>query len=70
MEAIARGMIEPLADGARSRVTITLDFEARGMVKLLVPLVVRRQARKQLPKNAQRLKERLERPRDRTSLDS
>jgi len=59
--AIAKGTIEPLDDGARSRVTIALDFEARGIGKLLVPLVIRRQARKQLPKNERQLKEILER---------
>jgi uncharacterized protein YndB with AHSA1/START domain len=56
-----KGTIEPLADGERSRVTIALDFEARGIGKLLVPLVVRRQARAEMPKNQQKLKELLER---------
>ncbi len=55
-----RGTIEPLDDGARSRVTIELDLEGHGIGKLLVPLVVRRQAQKELPKNQQNLKERLE----------
>jgi hypothetical protein len=55
-----RGTIEPLNDGMRSRVTIELDFEGHGIGKLLVPLVVRRQARKELPKNQQNLKDRLE----------
>jgi hypothetical protein len=58
--ATAKGTIQPLADGECSRVTIVLDFEAHGIGKLLVPLL-RRQARKQLPKNEQRLKEMLER---------
>ncbi|HET8872134.1 MAG TPA: SRPBCC family protein [Gaiellaceae bacterium] len=58
--ATAEGTIEPIDDGERSRVTIALDFEAHGIGKLLLPLV-RRQARKQLPKNEQRLKEVLER---------
>jgi hypothetical protein len=58
--AIAKGTIEPLDDGERSRLTIALDFEARGPGRLLLPLV-RRQARKQLPTNEQRLKEILER---------
>jgi uncharacterized protein YndB with AHSA1/START domain len=56
-----RGMVEPLDGGARSRVTIELDFEGHGIGKLLVPLVVRRQAQKEMPKNMQNLKERLER---------
>jgi uncharacterized protein YndB with AHSA1/START domain len=58
--AIAKGTVEPLADGERSRVAIAIDFEAHGIGKLLLPLV-RRQARKQLPKNEQQLKEVLER---------
>jgi uncharacterized protein YndB with AHSA1/START domain len=57
--ATAEGTIEPINDGEGSRVTIALDFEAQGVGKLLLPLV-RRQARKQLPKNEQRLKENLE----------
>jgi carbon monoxide dehydrogenase subunit G len=59
--AIANGTIEPLDDGERSRVTITLEFEGRGVGRLLVPLVIRREARKQLPRNEQKLKEVLER---------
>ncbi|HYZ77646.1 MAG TPA: SRPBCC family protein [Gaiellaceae bacterium] len=55
-----RGTIEPLDDGARSRVTIELDFEGHGLGKLLVPLVVRPQAQKEVPRNQQKLKERLE----------
>jgi uncharacterized membrane protein len=45
--------------GAGSRVTVELDFEGRGFGKLLLPLV-RSQARKDVPLNQQRLKERLE----------
>ncbi|MEZ0068925.1 uncharacterized protein YndB with AHSA1/START domain [Streptacidiphilus sp. MAP12-20] len=52
--------IEPLGNGDRSRVTIDLDFEAHGMGKLLVPLVVRPHARKEMPKNEQTLKHLLE----------
>ncbi len=47
LTAIARGGIEPLDGGEWSRVTIALEFEAHGMGKLLVPLVLM-QARKQL----------------------
>jgi uncharacterized protein YndB with AHSA1/START domain len=60
--ALAKTVIEPLDDGKRSRVTITLDFEARGIGRLLLPLVVRRQARKTLPEEARELKQILERP--------
>jgi uncharacterized protein YndB with AHSA1/START domain len=55
-----KGTIEPLDDGARSRVTIELDFEGHGIGKLLLPLVVRRQAQKEARRNQQKLKERLE----------
>jgi uncharacterized protein YndB with AHSA1/START domain len=50
--------VEPAGEG-RSRVTLELDFEGHGLGKLLLPLV-RRDARKQVPKDQQRLKERLE----------
>lgn len=60
VRAIGKGTVEPLDDGARSRVTIELDFEGNGIGKLLVPLVVRRQAQRELPRNLQSLKERLE----------
>jgi len=56
-----KGTVEPVDGGARSRVTIELDFEGHGIGNLLVPLVVRRQAQKEMPKNLQNLKHRLER---------
>jgi carbon monoxide dehydrogenase subunit G len=59
LTAIVKGAIEPLEDGERSRVTIAFDLEGRGIGKLLLPLV-RRQVRKQLPRNAEQLKEMLE----------
>jgi len=52
--------VEPLDEEARSRVTIAVDFEGHGIGKLLVPLIVRRQARNEMPANVQRLKDRLE----------
>jgi hypothetical protein len=52
--------VEPLDGTARSRVTIALDFEGHGIGKLLVPLLVRRQARGEMPANLKRLKQRLE----------
>jgi uncharacterized protein YndB with AHSA1/START domain len=60
VRGIVRGTVESLEDGARSRVTIELDFEGHGVGKLLVPLVVRRQAQRQMPTNMEKLKERLE----------
>ena len=47
-------------DQERSRVTIDVDFEGHGIGKLLVPLLVRRQAAKEMPENLARLKDRLE----------
>jgi hypothetical protein len=55
-----KGTVEPLADGQRSRVTISLDLEGHGIGKILLPLIVRRQVEAQMPGNMQRLKERLE----------
>jgi uncharacterized protein YndB with AHSA1/START domain len=59
--AIAKGTIESLDDGTRSRVTIAFEFEAHGIGKLLLPLVVRPQVRRRLPKHVEKLKEVLER---------
>jgi uncharacterized protein YndB with AHSA1/START domain len=61
VRGMVKGTVAPLDDGRRSRVTIELDFESHGIGKLLVPLVVQRQARRELPRNAQHLKERLKR---------
>jgi uncharacterized protein YndB with AHSA1/START domain len=54
------GRIDPLDDGARSRVTIELDLHGHGIGKLLLPLFVRRKAQDEMPRNMQKLKERLE----------
>ncbi|MEV6114165.1 SRPBCC family protein [Streptomyces sp. NPDC052109] len=53
------GEVTPLPDG-RTRVTVDLDFEAHGIGRLLLPLVVRPQVRRELPENERLLKERLE----------
>jgi uncharacterized protein YndB with AHSA1/START domain len=52
--------VEPVGDAGPSRVTIDLDFEGHGVGKLLVPLFVRAQARREMPQNMVRLKQRLE----------
>jgi uncharacterized protein YndB with AHSA1/START domain len=52
--------VEPLDGSAQSRVTIEVDFEGHGIGKLLVPLIVRRQARNEMPGNCRRLKRRIE----------
>jgi hypothetical protein len=51
--------VEPVSN-SRSQIAITVDFEGHGIGRLLVPLVVRRQARKEMPGNLARLKQRLE----------
>jgi uncharacterized protein YndB with AHSA1/START domain len=60
VRGMVKGTIAPLGNGERSRVSMALDFEGHGIGKLLVPLVVRRQARAEMPRNQQKLKERLE----------
>jgi uncharacterized membrane protein len=51
--------VEPAGDG-RSRVTLELDLRGHGFVGPLVAMLARSQARKQVPQDHQRLKERLE----------
>jgi len=51
--------IEPTGD-TTARVKISVDFVGHGIGKLLVPLVVRRQARREMPVNLRNLKSRLE----------
>jgi Polyketide cyclase / dehydrase and lipid transport len=58
IRARGRGTVEPVGED-RSRFTFELDFEGRGIGKLLVPLV-RRQARKEIPITHENLKRRLE----------
>lgn len=52
--------VEPRSD-ASSRLTIALDFEGHGIGRLLVPLFVRGEARREMPANVATLKERVER---------
>jgi carbon monoxide dehydrogenase subunit G len=52
--------VENLDDGQRSRISIDVDFEGHGIGKLIVPLVIRPQAAKEMPANLKRLKQRLE----------
>jgi uncharacterized protein YndB with AHSA1/START domain len=60
IRAIVNVTVDPLEQGQRSRVTIELDFDGHGIGKLLVPLAVHRQARREMPGNLRSLKERLE----------
>jgi hypothetical protein len=51
--------VEPLGD-SRSRLTISVDFTGSGIGKILVPLMVRREARKEMPANMAALKKQVE----------
>jgi uncharacterized membrane protein len=51
---------EPLEDGARTRLTLDFDLKGSGLGVLLAPLA-RASARKEIPKDHQKLKEILER---------
>ena len=52
-------LVEPVT-GSRSRLTISVDFTGHGIGKILVPLMVRREARKEMPENMAALKRRME----------
>ena len=52
-------LVEPVT-GARSRLTITVDFTGHGIGKLLVPMMVRPEARKEMPANMAALKQNME----------
>lgn len=51
---------DSLEEGQRSRVTIALDFTGHGIGKLIVPLVIRPRAAREMTANMQRLEQRLE----------
>lgn len=51
--------VAPLTE-TRSRLTIAVDFERHGIGKVLVPLLLRRQAQKEMPTNVANLKRHLE----------
>jgi hypothetical protein len=51
--------VEPLTE-SRSRLNIAVDFDGHGIGRLLVPLVVRRRARAEMPENLARLKQHVE----------
>jgi uncharacterized protein YndB with AHSA1/START domain len=52
-------LVEPVT-GARSRLTISVDFTGYGIGKVLVPLMVRREARKEMPENMAALRQLIE----------
>ncbi len=50
----------PLDDGARTRVDLEIEFKGHGLGGVLLLPIANRDARKEVPKNLARLKERLE----------
>jgi hypothetical protein len=56
LAGVASCTVEPLNGGRRSRLTIALEIEARGLGKLLLPFA-RLRARRALPKQLKKLKE-------------
>jgi uncharacterized membrane protein len=52
--------VEPLDDGRRSRLTLELDLVGHGLMGKLLAPIARRDARKNIPQDQARLKERLE----------
>jgi uncharacterized protein YndB with AHSA1/START domain len=52
-------LVEQVTD-SRSRLTISVDFTGHSIGKILVPLMVRRQARKEMPDNVAALKQLIE----------
>jgi uncharacterized protein YndB with AHSA1/START domain len=59
IRAVVDVRVEPLAE-SRSRLTISVDFTGHGIGKILVPLMVRREARKEMPDNMTALKQLIE----------
>jgi uncharacterized protein YndB with AHSA1/START domain len=59
IRATVEVLVQPLTD-ASSRLTISVDFTGHGIGKILVPLMVRREARKEMPENMAALKQRVE----------
>ena len=53
-------VVVELVTGSRSRLTISVDFTGHGIGTILVPLMVRREARKEMPANMAMLKQRME----------
>ena len=59
IRAVVDLRVEPVT-GSRARLTISVDFTGHGIGKILVPLMVRREARKEMPDNVAALKQKME----------
>jgi uncharacterized protein YndB with AHSA1/START domain len=60
IRAVVDVAVDPIDDGRASRLTINIAFQGHGIGKLLVPLVLRPQAKREMPANMRRLKDRVE----------
>jgi uncharacterized membrane protein len=60
VRAVGSVTVEPVGEGGRARVSVQFELEGHGIGMLIAPFA-RMQARKQLPKDQQKLKEILER---------
>jgi hypothetical protein len=60
IRAVVDVTVDPIDDGKASRLTIDIDFQGQGIGKVLVPLAIRPQAKKEMPANVERLKRRVE----------
>jgi len=52
-------LVEPVTD-SRARLTVSVDFAGHGIGKVLLPLMVRPEARREMPDNLAALKQRME----------
>ena len=59
IRAAVEVLVEPVTD-SRYQLTISVDFTGHGIGKILVPLMVRREARKEMPDNMAALKQKIE----------
>jgi hypothetical protein len=59
IRATVEVLVEPVTD-SRCRLTISVDFSGHGIGIILVPLMVRPEARKEMPDNMAALKHRVE----------
>ncbi len=59
IRAIVEVTVEPRSDTS-AHLRVVLDFKGQGIGRLLVPLFVRREARREMPVNVTTLKQRLE----------
>jgi hypothetical protein len=60
IRAVGTISLEPVGDGSRSRLTLTVDFKGQGIAGRVLLPVARTQARKQIPKDQAKLKALLE----------